>query len=149
MLYDMVPVGMTFVSAGFQNEDEVGGSLFYYTNTDFTDPQVHPTFDHTNLVSPGAGWSTTPPADPSTVTWVAYHVPQMSSRYFLPANPITGVVGLMNVLTDATPANACIESVIPRYKNSRSECANRCQCGVWSFKSPDNLSPYGFHPSGN
>ena len=112
VFFDRVPDEVDFVSADFEDAALVNGTIYYYTNTDYPDSLIHPPFDYSLLPNPGIDWTTTAPATASDVTWVAWTIPQMSSSYFPPANPITQVTALMNVVTDANPPDPCIPQKI-------------------------------------
>ena len=76
LMADKIPAGSTFVSATIP--DSAGATIYYYTATDYNDPSVSPAFDVNNLGNPGSNWTTTVPADPSSVAWVAYYIPCLS-----------------------------------------------------------------------
>ncbi|MEM7393510.1 MAG: hypothetical protein AAF492_14285, partial [Verrucomicrobiota bacterium] len=110
IVFDKVPTNVLVVSAVLPTD--TNGLVFYATTTLFTNVLKAPPFDHTLLPgSPGADWSQTPPADLSTVTWVAWYVPQLSSEFFPPTDPATEIQAVLNVVT-LEPADPCGEIII-------------------------------------
>jgi len=122
VMQDMIPVGMEFVSASLPTAAD--GKIFYYTGTGYPDETSPPFFDHTNNAStPGAGWSTTVPSDPTTVTWVTMYVPCLKSALdsgllaaacpssTAPSN-VTGNI-TMRAKVPTEPGAICKRSLIP------------------------------------
>lgn len=80
---DMVPGGSEFSAARIASQ--YNATIYYTTDTGYTNPASPPPFSYTgarDTNNPGAIWSDTEPADPTTVTWVAWYVPCISSATF-------------------------------------------------------------------
>ena len=88
ILVDMIPTGVELL--GVTLPSQFNGTIFYSTCTTpgvCDDSATPPPMDYTAApgdldVGANTYWSSTPPASLSTVTWVAFYVPCLSSPYF-------------------------------------------------------------------
>jgi|GEM_PF-1003114 len=110
VMVDKIPDLTTFDSAFLPAV--ANGTIYYNTCSAFTDPadcadraqNDPPDIDPGMLF--GTSWTTTEPADKSSVVWVAFHIPHLASTYFPEANVPTGVTAEIGVTVD-TPADLC------------------------------------------
>ena len=113
VMVDMIPSEVDLIAA-YVPDASANATVYYTTTTAFTDPNVSPDIITATLpASLGGGWlnwDTTPPADPAQVTWVAFHLPEVSPAYIgdgkhqyyahfdvrvqEPANPLDRCVGM-------------------------------------------------------
>ena len=101
LMWDRIPEGATFNSAFLPGG--ANGQVYYNTVTGATDPNSPPDINVTNGTV-GTSWTTTPPADPTTVTWVAFTVPKLVSTYF-PEDGVPSSVSA-SITTTATDLGA-------------------------------------------
>ena len=101
LVFDRVPDEVILQGASMPTN--YNGTIFYSTIAGFDDPTVHPPFDTNSYTSDNLSWSQTPPVDLSTVTWIAYYIPQISSIFFPPADPASTVTVNMDVIIPEPP----------------------------------------------
>ncbi|MFO0749417.1 MAG: DUF11 domain-containing protein [Myxococcota bacterium] len=106
LLVDRVPANTAFSSLAVP----AGATAYYQTATTAVADDKPPAVDVTTGAL-GAGWSTTPPANLATVTWVAVKVPRLSSTYFPDANIPTSVTAELTVTVNP-PGAGCGQEVI-------------------------------------
>ena len=82
---DRIPDEVELVSA-LTSPSTAGGTIFYHTSTNYPDADVWPTVTNVSAASLGPEWTTTPPADLGTVTWIGFHFPEIASTYAGPTN---------------------------------------------------------------
>lgn len=116
VIFYKIPTSSTFTSAILPAV--ANGSIFYATTTDgqFTPanpPPVDPSRAPDNLdFEDGALWQnigTSPPVDPGSVTWLAVHIPRLSSPFF-PTGPPPGVE--TEITLRARLQDPCVNEVI-------------------------------------
>ncbi len=107
VMLDRIPDAVSFLSASLPGA--VTGEVYYHTGdgADWTDA---PDFDPATGALTG-GWTTTAPADPSTVRWVAFRVDHIASRYFPEAGVDSAATGKITVQVNP-PAQACDEFAV-------------------------------------
>lgn len=102
IMLDWIRDEVTFDSAALP--PEAAGSIFYATTLAFPDPHSPPPFTYTNLPDldlPGNNyWFPYPPSVPADVTWIAFHIPRISSILFPPDAPVSTVFAEYNVVVD-------------------------------------------------
>ncbi|YCM45720.1 SdrD B-like domain-containing protein [Verrucomicrobiaceae bacterium 227] len=113
VILDKIPAGTTFKSAWFANQLVKDTSVIYYSTTDTADANTPPAHDYTSApadldVSGGSDWevydANNPPADLTTVKWLAFYIPAVNSRYlddttdgWIAGAPVGAAVGSYNV----------------------------------------------------
>ncbi len=83
VMVDMIPTEVDLIAA-YVPAASANATVFYTTTTTFTDPDTPPPFITTTLPAELGGWiswEANPPADPAQVTWVAFHLPEVSPAY--------------------------------------------------------------------
>ncbi len=108
LMVDKIPAGTRFVSAFLPTS--AAGTVHYHTGGAANDDQTPPDLDAATGVL-GAGWTTTPPADASTVTWVAFRVPTLASPYFPDGVTPSDVVAELTTQV-LPPADGCPETTL-------------------------------------
>ncbi|MFT7583205.1 MAG: putative repeat protein (TIGR01451 family), partial [Myxococcota bacterium] len=112
-LVDKIPLDTTFSSAFVPGGDQ--NTTYYQTCSTFTDPMAcataspssPPDWDE-STGQVGSTWTTTAPANPSSVRWVAFHVPKLASPFFPEAGFSSQTTAEVNIVVDQ-PTGACAE----------------------------------------
>ena len=140
-VFDSLPTNLTFLSAVIAEGATNGVQVFYATNAPGNSDNP-PGFDETTHTLSNDVWSTTVPADPADVTWVAMCVPQINST--LSGGFRRARVNL-NLRTPPEPVDCCATTRVDPNRQSmfvsnifdvvRGE--NRFDCGgIRSTESP-------------
>lgn len=82
-----------------------GGGTIYYSTAGASNPPNSPP-DLASGQPDTAVWSATPPADPSTVTWVAWHIPRIPGKAFPEPGLSDRIIAAVNVRV-GQPPDAC------------------------------------------
>ncbi len=104
IIWDKIPTGMQVSSAFLSSE--TGGMVWYTTAGASNAADTPPDFDVDTGVFTGASWSTTPPADITTVTFVAFRVPKLASNFF-PEDGVPNSFTARLTLTTSIPDGEC------------------------------------------
>ncbi|MFT7582220.1 MAG: putative repeat protein (TIGR01451 family), partial [Myxococcota bacterium] len=108
VMVDKIPAGTSFSSAFLPGA--AGGAVHYHTGGADNAETDAPDFDPTSGALTG-GWSTTLPADATSVTWVAVEVPKLASQFFPEDGVPTSVTGEVTVTVDP-PIGDCPETTL-------------------------------------
>lgn len=115
VMADMIPPEVDLISA-YVPDASANATVYYSTTTALTDPNVSPAIDQTalptSLGTEWTNWATTPPADPAQVTWVAFHLPNVSPAYINDGHHQYYAHFDVRVKTPANPTDRCVGMAI-------------------------------------
>ena len=95
VLLDKIPAGTSFKTAWFEDTWLQANAKIFYSTTDTVNADTPPAYDVTQAPSDldpsgNTNWTdyaASPPADPSTVRWLAYYIPAINSNFFDSSSP--------------------------------------------------------------
>ncbi|MFT7578730.1 MAG: putative repeat protein (TIGR01451 family) [Myxococcota bacterium] len=110
VILDKIPDDTVFSSAFMPSS--AGGTVWYNTTGAGATLDAPPDFDPATGVFSGGSWSTSLPANPATVTWVAFRLPNVASQFF-PEDGIPTLVSNKLTVTTSVPSGDCPDVEFP------------------------------------